>query len=79
MKKYTFLFTGRQTGAIGIFYKISQDYEAQGITEALTKLFIDYEHITGLKLNGKDFKIEAGDLDHKETLKNYKGLGSLRK
>lgn len=46
MKKYTISFTGRQTGAIGITYKIRDEYRANNLGEALYKLYTDYEHIS---------------------------------
>lgn len=52
MKKYTFSFTGRQTGAIGIFYSISETYECENMSEAKSCLYRDYEHISQLKING---------------------------
>ncbi len=79
MKKYTFSFIGRQTGAIGICYKITQEYKCKSIQEACTKLFIDYEHFRELKLNGEPYKINSKHLDDKPTIKTYKGLGMLRK
>lgn len=58
MKKYNFKFTGRQTGAIGINYKISDTYQCEDIHEALSLLWTDYEHVSGLliKENGKDIE-----------------------
>lgn len=50
MKKYTFKFTGRQAGAIGIFYKISDTYKCSNVHEALSYLYTDYEHIQGLNI-----------------------------
>ncbi len=79
MKKYKFSFHGRQTGAIGISYQISQEYEAESIAEAVTMLYKDYELFRNLKLNGKDFIVNMKDLDHAPTLKTYKGLGMKRK
>lgn len=52
MKKYTFSFIGRQTGAIGIFYKITEVYNCENISEAKSCLYRDYEHISQLKING---------------------------
>ena len=52
MQKFTFSFTGRKSGAIGIFYKIRVTYEANDINEAMSLLYADYEHISGLKCNG---------------------------
>ncbi len=79
MRTYTFSFIGRQTGAIGIKYKIRQDYKCASIEEACTKLFIDYELLRDLKLNNKPFEINSKHLDHQPTIKTYKGLGMLRK
>lgn len=79
MKTYKFSFTGRQTGAIGIVYRISQEYTAPSLKSACTMLFKDYEHFSRLKLNGESFKIESKHLDCPETLKTYKGLGMNRK
>jgi len=55
MKKYNFKFGGRQSGAIGITYKISDTYNAKDIHEALSLLYADYELIKGLQIteNGK--------------------------
>lgn len=49
MKKFTFSFIGRQSGAIGIVYEIRDSYKAEDIHEALSFLYEDYEHIQGLK------------------------------
>lgn len=51
MRKFTFTFTGRKTGAIGIVYKIKHTYTANDIREAINLLYADYEHISGLKYN----------------------------
>jgi hypothetical protein len=51
MKKFTFSFTGRHVGAIGIVYKIKHAYQANDINEAINLLYADYEHISGLKCN----------------------------
>lgn len=53
MKKYTFSFTGRQTGAIGITYKISHTYQAKSQQEANSMLYTDYEIFRNLECNGK--------------------------
>ena len=79
MKKYKFSFHGRQTGAIGISYDITQEYECESIEEAVTKLCIDYEPWRNLHLNGEKFQLKTEYFDHKPTLKTYKGLGMLRK
>jgi hypothetical protein len=52
MQKFTFSFTGRKSGAIGIVYKIKKAYQANDIEEAISLLYKDYEHISGLKCNG---------------------------
>ncbi|MES2382431.1 MAG: hypothetical protein V4538_15395 [Bacteroidota bacterium] len=56
MKKYNFKFTGRQTGAIGIFYPIADTYQAKDINEAMSLLYEDYEHLSNLSIkeNGKE-------------------------
>lgn len=58
MKKYNFRFKGRQSGAIGIFYSISDTYQAKDIHEAISLLNEDYEHIQDLKIfeNGKQIE-----------------------
>ncbi len=78
LKKYKFSFHGRQTGAIGITYDIAQEYMAESLAEAVSKLFVDYEIFRYLKLNGKPFEIKSIHLDH-PAIKKYKGLGMLRK
>jgi hypothetical protein len=53
MKKYKVNFTGRLSGAIGIFYEISDIVEMpEGSTfeEINLKIYDKYEHITGLKI-----------------------------
>lgn len=52
MKKFTFSFNGRQTGAIGIKYNITHSYEAENISEAKTMLWTDYEWINMYSVNG---------------------------
>lgn len=57
MKKFKFSFKGRQTGAIGIFYDITETYECLNISEAKSCLYRDYEHISNLSINGsKDLR-----------------------
>lgn len=55
MKKYTFKFTGRQAGAIGILHPVTDSYIAKDIHEAMSLLYADYEHMRGLTItqNGK--------------------------
>ena len=53
-KKYAVSFTGRQRGAIGIFYRISDFVELpEGATkeEITLKLYEKYEHISKVQLN----------------------------
>lgn len=63
MKKYTFKFTGRQAGAIGIFYKISDTYKCTNVHEALSYLYTDYEHIQNLTIY-ENSKV----IDHPEVI-----------
>ena len=58
MKNFKFSFHGRQAGAIGIFYQISDTYKAQDIHEAMSLLYEDYEHIYDLKC-----KVNATEID----------------
>lgn len=76
LKKYTFSFVGRQTGAIGITYKITDTYMAESVKDAVNMLFIDYEFLQGLKLNGKDYEIKSKDLIDNYP---YKTKGMARK
>ena len=72
MNTYKFSFSGRQSGALGIRYKINEEYQANSIGEALYMLWTDYEHIRGLKIkeNGKDIPY---DEDTKFIDNGYKG------
>jgi hypothetical protein len=45
MKKFTITFNGRKAGAIGIMYDSTVTVEAKDKTEALLKLYDDYEHV----------------------------------
>ena len=58
MKKYQFRFVGRQAGAIGITYPISDSYKAKDIHEAMSLLYEDYELLQKLSIkeNGKDIE-----------------------
>ena len=51
-KKITANFTGRQAGAIGIVYKISDMYIVESVDEFKSKLYEDYDVIRDLKLSG---------------------------
>lgn len=62
MKKYRFTFKGRQSGAIGIFYKISDTYKCSNIHEALSYLWEDYEHISGLTIYQNSTKIDQPEV-----------------
>jgi len=57
MKKFKFSFTGRQSGAIGITYKITDTYSAKDIHEALSMLYTDYDLIQGLNCNDRKTEI----------------------
>jgi hypothetical protein len=59
MKKYTVSFNGRQSGAIGVTYQISETYEAANVHEVMSLLYEDYELIRGLviKQGGKSVEI----------------------
>lgn len=50
--KITITFHGRQSGAIGIFYKIQDTYNVDSISEARSLLYEDYEHIHVDKVTG---------------------------
>lgn len=52
MNKYKFSFTGRKVGNIGKTYKCTETIEAQTINEALDALYLKYEHIGSMKVNG---------------------------
>lgn len=58
MKKYNFKFTGRQSGAIGIFYPISETYAAANIHEAMSLLYEDYDHLHQLVIKEGSKQIE---------------------
>lgn len=62
MKKYKFSFTGRQSGAIGITYKISDTYTCADIHEAFSLLWTDYEHIQGLCIYKNGKRIEQPEI-----------------
>ena len=61
MKKYKFSFTGRKSGAIGIFYKITAEYTCKDIHEAFSKIYTNYEHIKMLTITENGKKIEQPD------------------
>ena len=46
MNKYNCSFIGRQVGAIGIRYAITEVIEADTMKQAEIKLYNDYEHIS---------------------------------
>ena len=54
MKKYKAIFRGREAGAIGIFYSIYAEVEAENKKAAELKLYEKYEHITRLDLREVD-------------------------
>src|SRR5678815_3001275 len=78
MKKYRFKFRGRQTGAIGIFYTISDTYKCDSLGEAKSLLYEDYEHIGEISIteNGKPVSIE--DFDKAEFIKVRSNLQRAR-
>jgi len=49
MKKYTFTFIGRQSGAIGKCYKITKTISSVSLKDAIDELYTEYEHISNLK------------------------------
>jgi hypothetical protein len=53
MKTYQAKFTGREVGAIGIFYKITATVEAENAEAARLKLYEKYEHLMDLTLTEK--------------------------
>lgn len=82
MKKYQFSFNGRQTGAIGIFYKIYEEYKANSLDEAVSMLYVDYEHITFI--SGKEESDNVSPERFKKSAytnfkTDYKGKGMQRK
>lgn len=48
--KYTVSFEGRQAGAIGITYKITDAYKAANVHEVMSLLYEDYDLIRGLAI-----------------------------
>jgi hypothetical protein len=60
MKTYKITFTGRQTGAIGITYRITETYEAVSLEAFKQMLYTDYECMPGAIVweNDKLMKIE---------------------
>jgi hypothetical protein len=55
MNKYNISFKGRQVGAIGIFYRITEEYNARNLGEFKHMLYTDYEHLDEIdcRENGK--------------------------
>ncbi len=81
-KTYSFSFVGRQNGAIGIRYNISDTYEANSLEEAVAMLGKDYEHgfSVAAKCGSKAFTQEQFEKAVYANLKtNYKGRGMARK
>ena len=58
MKTYKFTFKGREIGAIGIFYSLSNTTQADTAENAVYKLYENFEHITDLKCTENGKKIE---------------------
>lgn len=63
MKKYSFTFFGRQSGAIGIFYKIKDTYNVQSLSEAKSLLYEDYEHIQMVERKCNNTHITKDEFD----------------
>ena len=81
-KTYSFSFHGRQTGAIGIFYNITDSYKAESLAEACSMLYKDYEHIRfhSAKCGSHHFSKEQFTKAVYENFKtDYKGKGMARK
>lgn len=74
MKKFKFSFTGRQAGAIGMTYKITDTYSAKDIHEALSYLWTDYSLISQLKCNvsGKNIEIPESNQIKWVKVRSYK-------
>lgn len=82
LKKYEFSFNGRQTGAIGIFYKISDSYMANSLDEAVAMLYTDYEHIRLFSCYCGNKVIPQSNFDmaaQSNYKTDYKGKGMERK
>lgn len=57
MKKFKVEFVGRTKGAIGITYKITDEFECA--TEQVgTMLYSKYEHISQLRVNGEYLSLD---------------------
>lgn len=48
--RYTFTFTGKLAGALGITYTHTQTVEAEDIDEARLRLYDTHDHISSLTL-----------------------------
>lgn len=82
MKKYKFNFHGRQTGALGITYQISEEYNASCLEEACSMLYIDYEHFRGLHAYEGTKQIDTDVLKkaiYADFKTDYKCKGAARK
>lgn len=64
MKKYTFKFTGRQAGAIGILHPVTDSYQCKDIHEAMSYLYEDYDHIRGLNITCNSKQVEQPHTIH---------------
>lgn len=74
MNTYKFTFHGRQNGAIGIKYGITDTYEANQLGEALYMVYTDYDvnHPYNVTENGKNIPYqEANKTEFIKT--DYKG------
>lgn len=70
MKNFTFSFTGRQVGAIGIPYSITDTYKAKNVKQAFFMLYKDYEHFSKITVNGKLFEFQ--EIEFEEPEQPYK-------
>lgn len=64
MATFNIKFHGRQTGAIGITYDISESYECSNLSELKSMLYRDYEHIRGLKIKEGSKEINMRDYEN---------------
>lgn len=51
--KFSVTFHGRRNGALGICYFIIADVEADDESEVLSKLYVDYEHLSNVRIGNK--------------------------
>jgi hypothetical protein len=63
--RYMIRFSGRKKGAIGIFYSIAQEVEADDVPSAVLKLYDTYDHIQDVRVNqrGPDGRLDPLTMD----------------